>query len=268
MGLNEKDKQELEYEEISNNARLKLARIFRNAVKSDDPNTRVMLLNRMINIALKVLGKSPYEMTYDDYGESLAPQYGVYYSELEYIFCKTPTVPLVEIIADLIQDELLPETEINKVFSELSIPVNFEVSWGELEVKVFSITDIEEPLGHQEHSNIRLLVERMELCVRSGDSTGVLAASSNIFETLGKENVKNKSLENKTFSKVFNEYKQTSKLPEALLDYMQEIYIKRGKEPTAGHGGLTESNFTMDEAIVLSELTKACIRIERKLALI
>jgi hypothetical protein len=72
-------------------------------------------------------------------------------------------------------------------------------------------------------------------------------------------------VDNQTLASFFEGYRKKSKLPTPVLDYILQVYKSRNTEPLAGHGSLTPPTLSEDEAITLVEMTKAIVRIERKL---
>lgn len=56
------------------------------------------------------------------------------------------------------------------------------------------------------------------------------------------------------------------KLPEFLLQHAKDTYDRRNVEPLSGHGSTLPSTITKEDAVVIVELTKTCVRLERKLA--
>jgi hypothetical protein len=51
-----------------------------------------------------------------------------------------------------------------------------------------------------------------------------------------------------------------------LLDTIEDIYKRRNIEPLAGHGNASDPNITREEAVQISTLTRALVRLERELA--
>lgn len=115
------------------------------------------------------------------------------------------------------------------------------------------------------HANIKVLLNRMEDDLKREDYAGVLHTSASIFETLGKEIVGISSIQNQTLGSFFEKYRKESRLPEPILDYIQNIYNRRNITPLAGHGSTKSPNISKEEAIILSEMTKAFVKIEYQL---
>ena len=88
-----------------------------------------------------------------------------------------------------------------------------------------------------------------------------------IFETLAKLVFNSPNVENQTLASLFDGYRKRSELPEPLLDYILETYKRRNVEPLAGHGATKPPTVSAKEAAVLVEMTKMCVRLERRLAL-
>ena len=99
----------------------------------------------------------------------------------------------------------------------------------------------------------------------ASEAAGVLHASASIFETMAKEIVGIDAVQDQTLASFFNRYRKSSGLPEVVLDYILSIYKRRNIEPLAGHGSIKSPTVTKPEAVILAELTKAFVRIERQL---
>lgn len=171
-------------------------------------------------------------------------------------------------LADYIENGLLDHLDINEILTEENCSVKYETNGFEGNVRVIiqSIDEIRENNDHNNHPNIRLLVNRMENSLSNKDYSGVLHASASIFETLAKKIVDKPSVQNQSLGSFFEAYKKGSKLPKEILTYINEVYKSRSKEPLAGHGSLNAPTLLKEDAIILYELTKAIIKIERKIS--
>lgn len=115
------------------------------------------------------------------------------------------------------------------------------------------------------HSNIQILIGRMDDALTRDDYPGVLHASANIFETLAKDIVGIPSVQDQTLKSFFERYRKDSTLPNEVLNYILDIYESRSTTPLAGHGSTRTPSLSREVAISLSEMTKAFVRIEYKL---
>ena len=70
----------------------------------------------------------------------------------------------------------------------------------------------------------------------------------------------------KSLGVFFESYRKSSLLPSPILDYILDLYKRRNTVPLAGHGHLDVTTIKNEEAIVLAEMTKAFVRIERQLS--
>lgn len=134
------------------------------------------------------------------------------------------------------------------------------------EKNVLSIDDIEDEQASSDHPNIRLLINRMEEAFDNEDYSGVLPASASAFETLAKIVLHSSSIVSSALGNIIDGYKRGSKLPGFLLDHIKGIYDRRNSKPLAGHGSTLPSTVSKDDATILLEFTKTCVRIERKLS--
>ena len=274
LGLSKEQKEHLANEVISERVRLKLTRLLRAATRSSNLTIQIIRQNHAINIIRNVLNLPLYELEAED-GEYYYPaEYGWHNSQIELAFRIPNTVQLVEILADLIEEGVLNEAEVNETLEENNLSFRFKLyedissDARDVQVEIFSIEELNELLKEDlnEHPNIRLLISRMDDALKRNDYSAVLHASASIFETLAKEITGIPSVQNKTLASFFDRYKNDSSLPEEILDYILNIYRRRNTEPLAGHGSLEEPSINHEEAVILSEMTKAFVRIERQLA--
>lgn len=112
------------------------------------------------------------------------------------------------------------------------------------------------------HPNIQVLLNRMENELSRDDYSGVLHASASVFETMAKDITGIPAVQNQTLKGFFERYRQDSSLPDEILDYILDVYESRNTSPLAGHGSTQQPNISKRNAIVLSEITKALVKIE------
>ncbi len=139
-------------------------------------------------------------------------------------------------------------------YSELMGYVDSEVS-----------TNQNSPNEASVHPNIQILISRMNDALQRRDYSGVLHASASIFETLAKDIIAIPSVQDQTLKSFFDRYRKDSGLPNAVLDYILEIYDSRNVTPLAGHGSIQTPLISRLEAISLCEMTKAFAKIEYRL---
>lgn len=176
------------------------------------------------------------------------------------------TSDLIETLADLIQEGWLEEDEVNEILANHGCAVSFDKNMdGDVRVEITPVEDIEVD-DDEEIPNIRVLISRMETALENDDYAGVLHSGASVFETLAKDVVALPTVEDKTLASFFDRYRKDSKLPKPILDFMLRTYKRRNKEPLAGHGRLKEPQVTKKQAVVLAEMTKAFVRIERQLS--
>ena len=266
VGISPPDRKKLEYEVISAEVRIRITRLLRSIVDAEDAIIRIYRQNQIINIANTVLGLQIYVLESED-GEYLSPiEYAWHNGEMELVARRPATCELVEILGDLIVEKIIDYKVINNIFEEFNVAIWFK--WdGKLKVVVVAIEDIEEAHDSNEHPNIRLLIRRMQNAFDNKDWSGVLHASASILETLAKDIVNIPSIQNKSLGSFFDRYRKDSKLPASFLDYIEDIFKRRNTEPLAGHGSIETQKISKEEAVVLVEMTKSMIRIERQLTL-
>ncbi|NJM80739.1 MAG: hypothetical protein HC854_16035 [Flavobacterium sp.] len=164
-------------------------------------------------------------------------------------------------MCELLRSKNFNINDVNNLLLEenASFKFIFESNYG---VDVYPISKIEENSENSSHTNIKLLVNRLENAYQEKDYPSVLHTCSNIFETLAKDILGTKSSQNGTFEKIFSAYLTKTLLPEEISNYMLSIYRKRNKEPLAGHGSTKTPTIDREKATILKELTKAFINIE------
>lgn len=268
QGLKLKDRKKLETEVISNGARLRLTRMIRNHCVSKESNVELIRRNSYINVVNSVLGLPIYRLEPDDWGQYENEEFGWHYGETELIMRRPDTSQLIEALGDMLQQRMLDVKGVNDILSDDNVSVRFQAQGfdEDISVQIFSENEIEEEETEGEHPNIRLLTARMDRTFEDEDYAGVLHASATIFETLAKLVFDNPSVENQTLAAFFDGYRNRSALPAPLLDYILETYKRRNVEPLAGHGGTIPPTVTAQEASTLVEITKMCVRLERRLA--
>jgi hypothetical protein len=273
MGLSKADRKKLETEVVSNAARLKLTRLVRQRCEirhgdGDGGNIEIINRNQMVNTARTVLGLPIYRLEPDDMGMYMSEEFAWHAAETELIMRRPDTPQLVETLGDMLEQGMLNVDAVNTVLSEDNSSVRFEAKGFDenVSVKLLSDITIEEESEDADHPNIRLLIERMEGTFEKKDYAGVLHASATVFETLAKVVFHNPDVEKGTLGAIFEGYRKRSELPEPLLDYILDTYRWRNTEPLAGHGATKEPSVTAKDASVLIEITKMCVRLERRLA--
>lgn len=112
------------------------------------------------------------------------------------------------------------------------------------------------------HSNVVVLIGRMEQCLENNDPTGVLHAAANILETTAKDIIKSDSIDNQTLGGFIDKYKKESSLPNEIKDIVGKIYSLRNTMPLSGHGSTKSPSLNMQDAIVIAATTKFIVEIE------
>jgi len=268
--LSNSDKKQLEFEVVSKKTRQRLTRLLREAVQNEDINIQIHWQNKAVNIAHNILGLPKYILKADGWGDYHPAEHSWHSGEIEILMYRPDTIQFVETIGDLLQSGILDLDSVNKILEEEKQSFLFynKSSYGvdDIHVHILKPADILVENNEKEHPNIRLLVDRMDLALKNNDPSGVLHSSASIFETLAKDIVNVATVQDKTLASFFDKYRNESKLPTPVLDYILNIYKQRNTEPLAGHGSLAKPIITSEQAIFLLEMTKAFVRIERKLA--
>jgi hypothetical protein len=264
MGFSKAQKQKLEFEVIPHELRLDIARLFRKITRTDESNVSIIKRNRIINIARQIEGKPLYRLETDD-EYYLNPEHAWHFAEIELITKRTNTIQFIDMILDLLDEDIIALHKVNEIFNAHNMLLEFSYDdEEEVIIEIINKDIIPEDNLTEEHPNIRLLVGRMELLLSNNDFSGVLHTSATIFETLAKDIIKNPNIENQPLGSFFESYRQKSKLPNEVLDLIINMYKRRNTEPLAGHGQTAIPTINREEAIILAEMTKSFIRMERK----
>jgi len=255
----------LEQEVISTDARVLLTRHARQI--ADASHEPIYSYAQIVNTAKQNRHEPIYLLECDDMGDYMAQEHAYFQSSFFLVFRGSSTIQLVQIIADLLYNGSLQLDVVNQILEEDRSKIRYVESG---EVYVVELLDTfeesEQELSSQgNHPNLKILLERMGLLLLKEDYSGVLHTSASIFETISKDIIGNPKIENQPFGSFFNAYIKKSKLPTALLDYAKEIYRKRNITPGAGHGGTQLADFHKEDAVIIAEITKACLRIEDQL---
>lgn len=265
-GLSKEQKSKLEYEVISDSCRLKIARLFRDKTNVSDSDKQIILINRIVNIARQVEGLSICKLESDDDGSYYLSEKAWHFGELELITRRETTCELIETLCDLVSASIITSEEINEIFDCEKLGISVMDNSDEITVDI--VDDFPEDQYEEEHPNIRILIKRMDLLLENSDYPGVLHASASIFETHAKSIINQKSIENKSLGSFFDKYRKKLKLPESFIDEIKALYSLRNTEPLAGHGSTRMPTITKEDAVIIDEMTKSFIRIERKLRVV
>ncbi len=266
LGLDKQQRKLLEFEVVPKRARLLLTRLLRHAVDHRELSGHIARMNNVVNICRNVLGLPINIIELTENEEYEFADGGWLKSELEVAMRRPDTDELIETLGDLIQEGWLETDSVNEILGSNGCAVSFDRdSSDEVEVEITPVEEIEAD-NEEEIPNIRLLIRRMDTSLEAADYAAVLHASASVFETLAKDIVALSTIQDKTLASFFDRYRKDSKLPEPVLDYILETYRRRNSEPLAGHGQLKEPTIKREEAVVLTELTKAFVRIERQLS--
>ncbi len=265
-GLSNEQKSKLEYEVISDNCRLKIARLFREKTNASDSDKQIILINRIVNIARQIEGLSICKLESDDDGCYYPSEKAWHFGELELITRRESTCELIVTLCDLVSANIITSEEVNEIFDCERLGISIIDNSNEITVDI--VDDFPEDQNEEEHPNIRALIKRMDLLLEIADYSGVLHASASIFETHAKSIINQKSIENKSLGSFFDKYRKKLKLPKSFIDEIEALYSLRNTEPLAGHGSTKTPTITREKAIIIVEMTKTFIKIERKLRVV
>ena len=274
MRLSKKTREALALEVVPSEARLEFTRIIRDKCQlpegDDDGGIAVLRENEFINIANQVMGNSIYVLVGSAWGDYHPAEHAWHHGQRELIMRLPSTPELAEILADYLQRGMMRSKQVNDILSHYNCGFSFRDIGGQDRVKVsveiISEDAIPEADLSNDHANVRKLAARMDAALAAQDYAAVLHASASIFETLAKDVMQNPLVSDKPLGGFFSAYKMKSRLPEPILDYMLAVYKNRNTQPLAGHGSLSPPKINAKEAVVLCEMTKSIVRMERNLA--
>jgi hypothetical protein len=259
-------KKDLEYEVLSQEFYGFVTRhLMRWTEEPEYSETIILRKNTIINLSSTLLSKSIYVLESDDDGYYQDAEYAWHESNFLLSVRRLNTIEFIEFAGELLVKGILDLSFINDALKEENASFKFVYADRTYGIEVFPIGDIEKESFNDEHPNIRLLVDRMENSLQREDYSNVLHSSASIFETMAKEVIGTDGIQNQTLGGFFDRYRNESLLPGSILDYILEIYRKRNSEPLSGHGSLEAPSISSEEAIVLSQMTKALVKIESHL---
>ena len=256
----------LKYEVVSQELKIFLTRELERKLNEDKfEENKVVYQNIFINRSRSLLGQSIYVLEGDIDGLFHPSEYAWHNGEFQLIFRRLDTVQFIEFVGELIEEEWFSIEEINDLLDQDSKSFTFIEQGNDLQVEIHDLDYVEREIHEDGHPNIRLLVTRMDQALENGDFPAVFHSSASIFETLAKDIVRIPNVQNQTLGAFFDRYRQDSRLPDEILDYILDIYHARNTLPLAGHGSTQPPNISEEAAIILCELTKAFINIEYSL---
>jgi hypothetical protein len=266
--LSRRQREQLEVEVISSEARLKLTRLLRAVVKpiteSDDSHQfQLIKQNQIINLASSILGRKIYVLEMGDWDYAPA-EYAWHQAELELVMRRPDTPQLIETLLDLIDAGALTVDSVNEILDADGVGVRFSETRNSATVEILEIPDLPpDDFDGGGHPNLRRLFERMDRAMQDSDWSLVLHTGASIFETLAKQVVPNPNIQHQSLGGWFALYRNHSKLAKPFLDVIEEIFKRRNIEPLAGHGSTQNPAITQDEAEQVRVLTSALVKLER-----
>lgn len=259
-------KRELEYEVLSQEFYGFITRHLMHWSEEPEYEERIIFRkNIIINLSNTILSKSIYVLESDDNGYYEEAEYAWHDSNFYLAVRRLDTLQFIEFAGELLDKKIIDLEFVNEALQQENASFQFINKGTSYGIKVFAMGDIEKENFDGEHQNIRLLVNRMDNALSIKDYSNVLHASATIFETMAKVVIDSESIQNESLGGFFTKYRNESKLPSVILDYILEIYKKRNTSPLAGHGSQEIPDVSNEEAVVLCQMTKAFVKIESEL---
>jgi hypothetical protein len=266
INLTDEQVKQLEFEVLSKDFYIFLTRhLLKWAEDAEYAEDIIARKNRIINLSRTISGGKIYTLESDDMGSYQPAEYVWHDSHFLLILRRLNTLEFIEFASELMKAGYFELEFLNAALQREGASFEFIKADRKFGIEVYSLEEIEAVSLAAEHINIKTLVSRMDKAFEADDFAGVLHSSASIFETMAKEVIGIESIQDKTLKSFFDRYRNDSKLPPAILDYILATYDERNVTPLAGHGSLTIPDITKEESIILSEMTKAFVRIESRL---
>jgi hypothetical protein len=252
--LTRRQREQLELEVVSREARLALTRLLRRRVRAPhggegDHQIELGRVNRIVNAANSVMGRPLYVLELSDWDYEPA-EYAWHYGELEAILRRPDTPQLMEILADLVDFGALTAAEVNAVLDADGVGAGIEEDGDGPRVVLKDLADLPETAATpDEHANVRKLIDRVDHAMQDRDWSLVLHTAASVFETTAKQVVPNPNVQNQSLGGWFSLYRKHSALAAPLLDAIEAIFQRRNIEPLAGHGSVADPSITEQEAV-------------------
>jgi len=265
--LSSNDIKELEYEVISTDLKIYLTRLLADKIKSSNTDEshiiNLIRQNNFINKSRGLRNLPVYILEPDDFGDYQPTEYAWHNGEFEIIIRSLNTIQFIEFIGFLIEDGGFQIEEVNELLSQDNSSISFDKQDKKIRVKILNISEIEASIPDNAHTNIRVLVSRMDNALERQDYSLVIHSSASIFETMAKHIIGISKIQNQSLGSFFSRYQQDSSLPEPILNWIKDVYNNRNTQPLAGHGSTQPLvSLSSIEATTLVEMTKAFVRIE------
>lgn len=276
--IRKEDIEYLQYDVISQDLRIYLTRLLeakikQSSLRDEEVNftIRLIALNQIINKSRRLAGLPVYVLESEEEDYYYPTEHAWHLGDFELVFRRLSTIQFIEFMCELIDDSFFSTGDVNQLFEREGLSFRIQKnSEGDISVQVFPIEMLESKFQEGEHPNIVVLVKRMDNALKyaleTGDCPPVIIASAIIFETMAKDIIKSPSIQDKTLGSFFEKYRENSRLPKEILDYILSIYNERSITPLAAHGSTqTPPEISKEQLVTLVEMTKAFIKTEYKL---
>ena len=256
--LSDSKLEELEFEIVSQELRVYLTRL----IERDENFRSFEMINKnfIINRSRTLLGKSIYVLDSEDHEPA---EYAWHAAEFELALRRGNTIQFIELLCEILERNWIGVSEVNNALKKEKLSFRVALNNFSASVKVLSLAKvIEDTPDEDEHPNIRVLVERMQSALEAKDFSSVLHSSASIFETLAKDIIGTQTIQDQTLGSFFSQYQNRTNLSSEIQQKIIDTYKARNTEPLAGHGSTSDVSLSESDAITLSELTKAFVKIE------
>jgi hypothetical protein len=255
----------LEYEVVSDELMVFLTRKLEEAVfnKYSDDLCWLIKMNQMINLSRELAELPQHVLCADDWGGYPDYEQAWHLGEFNLILRRLDCSRFAEFLCTLIAKGMFSMKFLNQCMDREQASFRFVE---DVELKptielVNVIIDSNDDLTIDRPETIGTLITRMDNCLRENDNAGVLATSSNIFETLMKIHATCDRSEGKTFNFFYRHRENVSiTIPDDIWEFMNRTYIERNRTPLAGHGASIMPEICHSESVFLAECTKAIVR--------
>lgn len=174
-----------------------------------------------------------------------------------------------DLVAALVNESYLTVSDVEEVFSHYSISASLDREECGIRADRYWMVpapDFEPDDDEQTevHATVRQLYDRAVRDLDHDDFAGVIHTAATIVENIAKTVVGNPNVINQPLGGWFSCYKNSSSLPDYILDEAIALYNRRNTTPNAGHGTPAESDVTREDAVNTIGLVRMIIFCENQ----
>lgn len=247
---------EIEKELITHETRNRLFRALGMSLHEKSESSQLGYNITTVNVILRTRGKHTF--THDG---DIIPEELMYISSLKNsAFSANSSVEICNILCELILNNIMDHETVNAILESGNCSFHILNDEGFPYIELIEEVDFEGTNSNAPES-IRLVHDRMTYAFKQGDYGGVLHAAASIGEAIAKSQTSNPNVENQPLGGWVQQFKNTSRLPTALNDLIEEVYQNRNVIPNAGHGSMSDSGVSKNDAAEVMCIMSAALRL-------